>query len=178
MTTPGHTVTLRPISVASATAVLAGRRPPDVQVADDYPTEFSLGIVGQVGGGSPLGPFFIHRVVDDVAVGEIGGGFVATGVAEIGYAIVASCQGCGHATDAVRIVLDVARSAGTVEHLIAHTPLDRPASARVVEKAGFRAVGEVDDDHEGSTIRVMRWELALTPTTGPSTERRASPGRQ
>jgi GNAT acetyltransferase-like protein len=162
MTMPACTVVLRPISVAAATAVLAGRRPPDVRVADDYPTEFSGGIVPQVGGGSPLGPFFVHRVADDVAVGEIGGGFVAPGVAEIGYAIATSCHGRGYATDAVRLLVDVGRSLGTIERLIAHTPLERPASGRVVAKAGFRAVGEVDDDHEGVTIRVMRWELALT----------------
>jgi len=35
----------------------------------------------------PLGPYFIHRTSDDVVVGEIGGGLVAPGTAEIGYAI-------------------------------------------------------------------------------------------
>ena len=30
--------------------MLAGRRPPDVRVAEDYPTEFSRGIVRQAGG--------------------------------------------------------------------------------------------------------------------------------
>jgi RimJ/RimL family protein N-acetyltransferase len=159
MTKP--TVTLRPVSAQAAAAVLAGRRPPDVRVAHDYPTEFSLGIVRQAGGGSPLGPFFIHRASDDLAVGEIGGGLVAPGTAEIGYAIVASCQGCGHATDAVRLLINVARAVGTIDRLIAHTPLDRPASGRVLAKAGLRQVGEIDDEHEGVTIRVLRWELAL-----------------
>ena len=160
MTEP--TVTLRPVSAEAATAVLAGRRPPDVQVADDYPTEFSHGIVGQAGGGSPLGPFFVHRASDGVAVGEIGGGFVAPGTAEIGYAIVSSCQGRGHATAAVRRLIDVARAVGTIDRLIAHTPLDRPASARVLAKAGFRPLGERDDEHGGVTIRVVRWELPLS----------------
>jgi len=35
-----------------------------------------------VGGGSPLGPLFLHRAGDDVVVGEIGGGFVGAGVVE------------------------------------------------------------------------------------------------
>jgi hypothetical protein len=43
----------------------------------------------------------------------------------------------------------------------AHTPLDRPASGRVVERAGFSPVGEVVDEHEGEAIRVIRWELRL-----------------
>jgi RimJ/RimL family protein N-acetyltransferase len=98
-----------------------------------------------------------------VVVGEIGGGFVAPGVAEIGYAIVPSCWGRGHATDAVRLLIDVARATGTIDRLRAHTPLDRPASGRVVAKAGLRPVGEVEDEHDGARITVMRWELAFTP---------------
>jgi RimJ/RimL family protein N-acetyltransferase len=162
-TAPATAVTLRHVSAEAAAAVLEGRRPPDVPVAEDYPTEFSHGIVRQAGGGSPLGPFFIHRATDDVVVGEIGGGFVGPGTVEIGYAIVASCQGLGHATEAVRQLITVAQAAGTIDRLIAHTPLDRPASGRVVAKAGLSPVGEVDDEHEGVTIRVTRWELTLPP---------------
>jgi RimJ/RimL family protein N-acetyltransferase len=171
LSTPAPTVALRPVSASAAAAVLADRRPTDVRVADDYPTEFSRGIVSQAGGGSPLGPFYVHRSSDDVVVGEIGGGLVAPGTAEIGYAIVASCRGRGHATDAVRLLIGVARELGTIDRLIAHTPLDRPASGRVLAKAGLRPVGEVDDEHEGAPIRVMRWELALRR---PSDARRAS----
>jgi RimJ/RimL family protein N-acetyltransferase len=155
------TVTLRPMSPEAAAAVRVGRLPPDVQVTGDYPTEFSRAIARQVGGGSPLGPFYIHRTTDDVAVGEIGGGFIAPGIAEIGYAIVPSCQGNGHATDAVRQLIEVARATGTIARLIAHTPLDRPASGRVAAKAGLRPFGEVDDEHDGVRIRVIRWELTL-----------------
>jgi hypothetical protein len=45
--------------------------------------------------------------------------------------------------------------------VVAHTPLDRPASGRVVEKAGFTPVGEVVDEHEGKAIRAIRWELGV-----------------
>jgi hypothetical protein len=103
-------VTLRPISGQAAAAVLAGRHPPDVLVTGDYPTEFSTGIAQQVGGDSPLGPFFVHRCSDDIVVGEIGGGLTAPGVAEIGYAIVPSCWGRGHATEAVRHIADARTS--------------------------------------------------------------------
>jgi RimJ/RimL family protein N-acetyltransferase len=159
----GSSVTLRPVSAVAAAAVLAGRRPPDVQVPYDYPTEFSEAIAKQAGARSPLGPFFIHRIADDVAVGEIGGGFIAPGVAEIGYAIVPSCWGRGHATDAVRRLIEVARENGAIDRLIAHTPLDRPASGRVLAKAGLRSVGEAADEHDGVSIKVMRWELRLVP---------------
>src|SRR3954467_10726875 len=98
-------VELRPITRAAPAAILGGRNPPDVVVAHDYPTEFSHGIARQAGRGSPLGPYFIHRTHDEVVVGEIGGGFVAAGVVEIGYAITPSCWGHGYATAAVRALL-------------------------------------------------------------------------
>jgi hypothetical protein len=41
-------------------------------------------------------------------------------------------------------------------------PLERPQSARVVEKAGFALVRETDDvDQVGNVLRVKEWELAL-----------------
>jgi RimJ/RimL family protein N-acetyltransferase len=154
-------VVLRPISAAAASAVLEGRHPSDVQVADDCPTEFSHGIARQAGGASPLGPFYIHRASDDIVVGEIGGGFVGPGVAEIGYAIVSSCRGRGYATDAVRQLIEIARATPAIDRVIAHTPLDRPASGRVVANAGMHAAGEVNDEHQGAIMRVTRWEIAF-----------------
>jgi RimJ/RimL family protein N-acetyltransferase len=153
-------VVLRPISPAAAARLRAAQRPEDVAVAPDHPTEFSAGVARQVGTGSPLGPFFLHREADEVVVGEIGGGFVAPGVVEIGYAIVPSCWGRGYATEAVRALVERAREVSDIERVIAHTPLDRPASGRVLEKAGFRCTGEEDDEHDGVPIRVRAWELA------------------
>jgi hypothetical protein len=46
-----------------------------------------------------------------------------------------------------------------VARVVAHTPLDRPESARVVEKAGFTFVREVEDTHDGVTLCVKEWEL-------------------
>lgn len=154
-------VVLRPISRSAADALLARRAPTDVEVAADHPTEFSAGIAEAVGGGSPLGPFFVHRAQDEVVIGEIGGGFVAADTVEIGYAVVPSCWGRGYATDAVRALVDRARDVPAIERIVANTPLDRPASGRVLEKAGFTLVGEADDEHEGAVLRVKRWELAL-----------------
>jgi RimJ/RimL family protein N-acetyltransferase len=155
------TVRLRPISPQAAEAILAGRRPDDVRVAADYPTEFSVGVAQAVGTGSPLGPFFIHRADDDVVVGEIGSGFEGDGVVQIGYAVVRSGWGRGYATAAVRELVELARRDPRIERIIAHHPLDRPASGRVLEKAGFRLVGEIEDEHEGIPLRVLEWELAL-----------------
>jgi RimJ/RimL family protein N-acetyltransferase len=153
-------IRLRPISASALEALAGGRRPAGVTVADDYPTEFSHEM-GRGGAGTPLGLFFLHRIEDDVVVGEIGAGFIGEGVVMIGYAIVGSCWGRGYATEAVRAVVEHARAHGDVERVVANTPLDRPASARVLEKAGFALVGEEDDEHDGLPMRVRRWELVL-----------------
>jgi RimJ/RimL family protein N-acetyltransferase len=155
------TIVLRPISAAAGEALRAGRLPTDVKVAADYPTEFSAGVGQHAGSAGALGPFFLHRSDDDVVVGEIGGGIVAPGLAEIGYAVVASCWGRGYATEAVRALVERARDVPDVERIVGHTPLDRPASGRVLEKTGFTLIGEEQDEHEGVPIRVNRWELAL-----------------
>jgi RimJ/RimL family protein N-acetyltransferase len=155
-------VVLRPISPAAGQALREGRLPPDVRVADDYPTEFSAGVGGHAESAGALGPFFLHREDDDVVIGEIGGGFVTAGVVEIGYAVVPSCWARGYATAAVRALVERARDVPGVDRIIGHTPLDRPASGRVLEKAGFAYAGEEQDEHEGAAIRVKRWELVMT----------------
>jgi len=154
-------IVLRRISAADGEALRAGRIPQEVRVAADYPTEFSAGVGRHAAEGGALGPFFLHRSEDDVVVGEIGGGFVAPGVVEIGYAVVASAWGRGYATEAVRALVERARAVPEVERIIGHTPLDRPASGRVLEKAGFAKVGEEDDENDGVPLRVFRWELVL-----------------
>lgn len=159
MSGPG--VVLRPISEADCAALAAGAPPPGVRVAPDYPTEFSRGVGQSAGPDRALGPFFVHRAEDDVVVGEIGGAVIGDGMVEIGYALVTSCQGRGYATEAVRSLVAKARGVPGVARVVGHTPLDRPASGRVLEKAGFTPLGEIEDEHEGTRIRVRRWELVL-----------------
>src|SRR5262245_12949716 len=95
-------VELERMTAATAAALLEGRRPPDIQVADDYPTEFSQGVAAQVATGSDLGPYVIYAPAEALVVGEIGGAFTGEGTVEIGYAIVRSRWGRGIATAAVR----------------------------------------------------------------------------
>ena len=60
---------------------------------------------------------------------------------------------------AVKAFLSLARHAPDVSLLIGHTPLDRPASARVLEKAGFTFTGMVNDEHNGKPLRVLEWQI-------------------
>lgn len=143
---------------ATAAAILVGQRPPDVRVAGDYPTEFSTGVASQIERQRELGPCVIFASDDGVVVGEIGGAFVGDGTVEIGCAVVRSREGQGLATAAARELMQRLALLPAVRRVVAHTPLDRPASARVVEKAGFAFVRELDDVHEGQALRVREWE--------------------
>lgn len=159
VTSTPTTVVLRPITASAASAILAGQVPHGLRVALDYPTEFSIGIAQNAGQPPPLGPYFVHRSQDDMIVGEIGGGFVDARTIEIGYAIVGSCHGRGYATDAVRELVRHAWNLAAIHRIVAHTPLDRPASGRVLQKAAFTLIGRTTDEHEGNTLHVHRWEL-------------------
>jgi RimJ/RimL family protein N-acetyltransferase len=155
------TIVLREVTRDAADAILAGERPAGVRVADDYPTEFSAGVAQCVGAEGQFGPFFLHRTDDDLVVGEIGGALVdEEGTIEIGYAVVESQWNRGYATAAVEAIVTKARETSEVRRIIAHTPLERPESGRVLEKAGFGLVRELDDeDAVGNVVRVKEWEL-------------------
>ena len=157
------TIVLRAVTREAADAILAGESPQDVRVADDYPTEFSAGVAKCVGAEGQFGPFFLHRLGDDVVVGEIGGAFVdEEGTIEIGYAVVESQWDHGYATAAVDALVRKAREASDVRRIVAHTPVERPQSGRVLEKAGFAVVQEMEDaDEAGNVVRVKEWELAV-----------------
>ena len=157
------TVRLREMSREAADAILAGDPPQDVRVAQDYPTEFSVGVAQCVGAVGQFGPFLVHRLDDDVVVGEIGGAFVdEQGSIEIGYAVVESQMNRGYATAAIEALVTKARAASEVRRIVGHTPLDRPQSGRVLEKVGFSLVREMDDaDEAGNVLRVKEWELLV-----------------
>ena len=152
---------LERMSTATAAALLEGKRPSDIQVAEDYPTEFSHGVAAQAANGSDLGPYVIYSPTEAMVVGEIGGAFTSEGTVEICYAVVRSRWGRGIATAAVRELVRRIGERSDVQRVVAHTPLDRPESARVVEKAGFAFVREIEDTHEGVVVCVKEWELPI-----------------
>jgi RimJ/RimL family protein N-acetyltransferase len=156
------TIVLREVTHEAAEAILAGERPAGVRVADDYPTEFSAGMAQAVGSEGQF-HYFVQRLEDDVVVGEIGAAFVdEEGTIEIGYAVVESQQNRGYATAAVEALVAKLREASEVRRFVAHAPLERPESGRVVEKSGFAMVREVDDtDEAGNVLRVKEWELTV-----------------
>ena len=155
-------IVLREVTREAADAILAGERPANGRVADDYPTEFSAGMAQAVGTEGQF-HYFVHRLEDDVVVGEIGAAFVdEQGTLEIGYAVVESQQNRGYATAAVEALVAKLRDLSGVRRFVAHAPLERPESGRVAEKAGFAKVREMDDvDEAGKVVRVKEWQLAV-----------------
>ena len=72
------------------------------------------------------------------------------GRVEIGYGIAEQFRRKGFATCAVRKLLQVAFSAPAVVEVYAETAADNPASRRVVEKAGFRHLGQRETERDGT----------------------------
>ena len=89
--------------------------------------------------------FAITRSEDGEFLGAIGfGGPLA--MLELGYWIGRPYWGQGYATEAAQAVIGLARSLGGIK-MKAETFPHNPASARVLEKAGFRKVRKVIRDH-------------------------------
>jgi ribosomal-protein-alanine N-acetyltransferase len=85
--------------------------------------------------------FLLIRREDRAAIG--GGGFGGSArVAELGYTLGRAYWGKGYATEAVQGMLDYARQLG-LRRLEAYSFVDNPASARVLEKAGFTDLGVI-----------------------------------
>jgi RimJ/RimL family protein N-acetyltransferase len=93
------------------------------------------------------------------AIGIIGNGAEV----EIGYWVGKDYWGKGYATDAVALLIDIARSSGSV-CLFADVFPDNPASARVLEKNGFLLAGEFEKNLplRGGMRRLLRFRLDLT----------------
>jgi ribosomal-protein-alanine N-acetyltransferase len=86
------------------------------------------------------------------------GGPDKDGTVEIAYFTFPESEHRGYATQMARALTDVARRAGDVRRIIAHTRPEKSASTRVLEKIGMSLQGEVMDPDDG---RVWRWVLEL-----------------
>jgi len=162
----GEAVVLRPIRRDVASALLEGRQPAGLVFADGYPSEFSLEVMDLLAGpraatpdGEGFHPCFVVRKEDDVVVGEIGCSRSGP-TARVGYSIVASCQGRGYATDALRALLMSLRADPRVGQITAETPVAHGASRRVMEKAGMRLCEERLGEVDGELVELAVYEAA------------------
>lgn len=82
------------------------------------------------------------------------------GVVEVAYGVDEPYRGRGFAPEMVRGLVDFAFAGGLVKAVRAHTKPGNAASVRVLEKSGFRPLGEVHDPEDGP---VQRWECRAGP---------------
>lgn len=101
----------------------------------------------------PLEAPWVARLVlaESMVVGRAGfhGQPDDDGVVEIGYAIDPLHRRRGHASAAVRIMLDVARGLPRVKVVRAAVGVGNYASRRLLDQFGFRKVGEQWDEVDG-----------------------------
>ena len=79
----------------------------------------------------------------------------SSGIVEVSYGTDLAYRGRGYASEAAGALTEFALASGRVRLVRAHTRPDNVASARVLEKCGFRQVGQVIDPEDGL---VCRWE--------------------
>ncbi len=96
----------------------------------------------------PIGMTGFHRAEDQHA--------------ELGYWLGRTFRGRGFATEAVRAALDWAKAGWGRRALLSSHFVDNPASARVLDKAGFLYTGEVRERFslgrgQGVATRMMVW---------------------
>jgi RimJ/RimL family protein N-acetyltransferase len=105
--------------------------------------------------------FLIRRKIDNEPMGAIGFGGQGP-VSELGYALGRAFWGQGYATEATVAMIDVARSLG-LGGLQAYSFVENPASARVLEKAGFANLGTLVREYpkRGGMRRVNHFRTML-----------------
>jgi len=105
--------------------------------------------------------FLMRRKTDNRSIGAIGFGGRGT-IAELGYILGRVFWGQGFASEAVIAMIDVARTVG-LGGLQAYCFLENPASARVLEKAGFANIGTIIREYpkRGGMRRVMHFRTTL-----------------
>ena len=78
----------------------------------------------------------------------------ANGTVEIAYFTFQEFEQQGYATAMAKELVKLALQSEDVREIIAHTLPERNASTWILEKAGLRLVGEIDDLEDG---KVWRW---------------------
>ncbi len=143
-----------------------------LRVADGVREQFlsaSADFMQRVENGKEADPwlfgFAVVHKIDNVLMGT--GGFPgppdSNGVAEIAYGIAPPYQGRGYATEAAMALIEFATNDPRVKTICAHTLAETNASARVLEKCGFKKTGAAVDPE--NNLPVWRWEKSPNPTS-------------
>ncbi|MDX3664389.1 GNAT family N-acetyltransferase [Streptomyces sp. ID05-26A] len=139
---------LRPWSELDVKAVVEGARQPEW--AADFPAEGDTVIAGVIAATPDWLSPFGHRLIIEQATSEVVGSLglfwpPSNGRVEIGYGVVPSRQGRGYASEATAALTAFALELNDVHTVHANVEPANPASARVLEKAGFTRCASTDE---------------------------------
>ncbi|MFJ3900188.1 GNAT family N-acetyltransferase [Streptomyces sp. NPDC090025] len=131
---------LRPWSTDDTALAVAGDRAADW--AEDFPSGPDRMIAGLIAERPDWRGPYGHRLVVERETGQVVGSIglkwpPKEGVLELGYGIAPGHRGRGYATEAARAVAEFGLTAPGVHTVSAEVHPSNPASARVLEKAGF-----------------------------------------
>lgn len=101
--------------------------------------------------------FPIHKQ-DNKLIGSGGykGKPTVDGIVEIGYEIAPEYRNRGLATEMAKGLIENAFKDKRVKLIVAHTLAQDSASTKVLQKCGFKKVGEINNSNDG---RIWKWEL-------------------
>jgi RimJ/RimL family protein N-acetyltransferase len=100
--------------------------------------------------------FLIVRNQDEKIVGACGFKTAPTnGQVEVGYGVSAAARGQGAATKALELLVTMAFNAG-VKSVLAEVVPENHASAKVVERNGFRQIGSQNDKNGEYVVQWIR----------------------
>lgn len=139
------------MAVEDAVALVDGRHPNARPWAPGYPDDGAIMAAGftvtAAERGSELGDFGTYQIIrreDGSVIGAAGfmGAPDDTGAVRVGYGLAESAQGNGYATEALRGLLDWARTQDGLTCVLADTTRTNVRSQHVMERAGMKRVGE------------------------------------
>ncbi len=114
------------------------------------------------------GEIWVLKIIPDEEVGTPAGTVTiweheleGQRINEIGWMVLPAFQGRGVGSEAVRSVLDRARSEGRWDVVHAFPPVANPRSNAMCRKMGFTKVEEIDYVFRGRILRCNHWELEL-----------------
>jgi RimJ/RimL family protein N-acetyltransferase len=87
-------------------------------------------------------------------------------ITEMGWMVLPRFQGRGLGTEAVRAVLDRARSTGRWRAVHAFPAVTNGPSNAICRKTGFGLIGPIDYEYKGKVLRTNHWRLDLTAASG------------
>lgn len=132
----------------------------DFIVSEDVSPEWLAELESATGADPWRFGFALVHLESGLVIGNAGftGPPDAEGMVEIAYGVVPDFQGRGYATEAANALIAWAAPNGRIAIARAHTLPERSASTRVLEKCGFKYVGELTHPTDGL---IWRWEKQI-----------------